>query len=270
MLNPLALVRSMLNDAKAARYLAWRILVRDLNARYRQTLFGALWIFIPPIFVAIGLTFATRTKAIQIAATDLPYPVYVILSMSLWQAFTDAVNAPLQAIRESRSVLAKINFPREALLIARFVDVLISLAVRILLIVIVFLLYRVAVPPTGLLAIPATVTLVLLGFAIGLLLAPFGTLYQDINKGTAVVLSMMFFLTPIIYPPPQGDSIFARLVAWNPVTPILVTVRELATGAVLSAGTPYLVLSIAAVVGILIAWVLYKVSLPFVIERLSS
>lgn len=268
--RPGLLFRHMLRDLAAARYLAWRILVRDLKARYRQTLLGSLWIVIPPIFVAIGLTFATRTKVIQIAATDLPYPVFVILSMSLWLTFTEAVNAPLQAINESRSVLAKISFPREALLIARFADVTTSLLVRMLLVAAVFLWYRIAVTPLGLLAIPATFSLVLFGFAVGLLLAPFGTLYHDIIKGTPIVLNIMFFLTPVVYPTPQGDNIFAQLVNWNPVTPLLVTVRELATGVPLSAGTGYLVLSIVAVLGLFLAWVLYKVSLPFVIERLSS
>jgi lipopolysaccharide transport system permease protein len=135
---------------------------------------------------------------------------------------------------------------------------------------VLFLWYGLKIAPMQLLAIPASLTLILFGFAIGLLLAPFGTLYHDIQKGTAVVLYMMLFLTPVVYPPPQGDSIFARVVNWNPVTPLLGTVRELATGTVLTSGTSYLVLCIVSILGLLVAWLLYKVSMPFVIERLSS
>jgi lipopolysaccharide transport system permease protein len=80
----------------------------------------------------------------------------------------------------------------------------------------------------------------------------------------------MLFLTPVIYPPPKGDNIFALIVAANPVTPFIVTIRELATDTVVTSGTAFFWLSATAVFGFLLAWVLYKVSLPYVIERLSS
>jgi lipopolysaccharide transport system permease protein len=268
--NPVALVRQMLRDAKAARYLAWRILVRDLKARYRQTLLGSLWIFIPPVFIAIGLTLATRTKVIQIAATDIPYAAYVIFSMSLWFTFVEAVNGPLNVIEQSRSLLARISFPHEALLIARFADVFVNFLVRVLLVIGVLLLFNIDLSPRALAAIPAALAVILFGFTIGLTLAPFATLYHDISKGTAIVLYLMLFLTPVIYPRPTGDNMFAAIVNANPLTPMIMTVRELATGAALTAGGAFLALTIVAVLGFFFAWLLYKVSLPFVIERLSA
>jgi lipopolysaccharide transport system permease protein len=260
----------MIRDLWTARYLAWRIFVRDLNARYRQTLLGFLWLFIPPLAVAIGLTLASRSGVISIAATDIPYPVYVVFCMSLWQTFVESVNAPLTAVQLARSVLTKIDFPHEALIVARFGDVLVGLAARLVLIVGVFALYGVSPPLSAFAAIPATFGLIFFGFGIGLLLAPFAALYHDLSRGMVTLLGLWLFATPVVYPVPATGGFFASLVRANPVTPLLVTVRELAVGAQLTFAGAFIAWCIVALLLIFVAWLVYKLTLPFVIERMSA
>jgi lipopolysaccharide transport system permease protein len=56
--HPLRMVRQMGRDLLASRELAWRLMVRDISAQYRQSLFGVLWAFVPPLITAATLTFA--------------------------------------------------------------------------------------------------------------------------------------------------------------------------------------------------------------------
>ena len=268
--HPLQLVRDMAADVWSGRYLAWRIFLRDLNARYRQTALGWLWIFIPPIVVAVGLTAANRAEVIRVAATDIPYPVYVLFSMTLWQTFSESLNAPLQAIYEFRAVLARINFQREALMLARLGDVLVSVCVRLVLVTVAFLWFGVSAPPSAVLALPALFALIFCGFAIGLLLAPLATLYLDLAKSSTIVLGFWLFISPVLYPVPQGAGTLATIVRWNPVTPLLVTVRELATGSPLTMLGGFLVVAALSVAAIFVAWITYRLALPYVIERLSA
>ena len=62
----------------------------------------------------------------------------------------------------------------------------------------------------------------------------------------------------------------ATLVRANPVTPLLVTVRELATSAPLTMAGQFVAVSAAVAAALLLAWVGYRVAMPYVIERLGG
>jgi lipopolysaccharide transport system permease protein len=130
-------------DLLASRELAWQLMVRDISAQYRQSFLGIFWAVIPPIVMAAGFTLASNSKVIAIGATDLPYPAYVMFSMTLWQTFVEALNAPVQAVAEAKQMLAKINFPREALILAKLGQVFFNFAIKLILIVGLFVWFQI-------------------------------------------------------------------------------------------------------------------------------
>jgi lipopolysaccharide transport system permease protein len=83
-------------------------------------------------------------------------------------------------------------------------------------------------------------------------------------------MAVWLFLTPVIFPTPT-TGLFATLVRLNPVTPLLVTVRELtiAPGAV-SNPLGFGWASGLALVLVLVGWLVYRITMPFVIERMSA
>ncbi|MBC7931040.1 MAG: ABC transporter permease [Rubrivivax sp.] len=267
--SPLALLAEMWHDLVASRELAWRLMLRDLSAQYRQSFLGVVWAFLPPIALAAGFTLAGDAKVINVAATELPYPAYVMLSMMLWQTFVESLNGPVQAVANAKQMLTRINFPREAIVLAKLGEVFFNFAVKLVLIVAVFVWYDVPVTRAAFLAPAALVTLIVLGTFLGLLLAPVGALYQDVANGLTVFTSLWLFLTPVVYPVPAVGT-FAAIVKANPVTPLLVTTRELATTGVVSDPYRFLAVSAAALVGLLVTWVIFRLAMPFVIERVSS
>jgi lipopolysaccharide transport system permease protein len=99
----------------ASRELAWRLMVRDIKARSRQSLLEASWAFLPPIVTALLFILLNREGLIKASSTDLPYPVFVIIGTVLWQLFTDSLNSPLNLVIANKPMLAKVNFPREGL-----------------------------------------------------------------------------------------------------------------------------------------------------------
>jgi len=268
--HPLQLFKEMGRDLLASRELAWQLMVRDISAQYRQSFLGIFWAVIPPIVMAAGFTLASNSKVIAIGATDLPYPAYVMFSMTLWQTFVEALNAPVQAVGEAKQMLAKINFPREALILAKLGQVFFNFAIKLILIVGLFVWFQIPVSWSAILAPVALIHLVMLGTFFGLLLTPFGALYQDFSKGLTLATGFWLFLTPVIYPVPSGSGIFGAIVKLNPVTPLLVTTRELATKGVVSDPQGFWVASLIAIVGLLLAWMVYRLAMPFVVERMSS
>lgn len=267
--HPIKLFKQMGQDLLAARELAWRLMVRDISAQYRQSFLGIAWAFLPPIVMAAGFSLAKDANVINVGATDLPYPAYVMFSTALWQTFVEALNGPVQAVSVAKPMLARVNFPREALILAKVGEVFFNFAIKLILIVALFLWFQVTVSWTVILAPVALIHLVLLGTFLGVLLAPLGVLYQDVSKGLTMITGFWLFLTPVIYPVPSQGT-FGSLVKLNPVTPLLVTTRELATTGVVSDPYRFWVVSIITLVGLLLTWVAFRIAMPFVVERVSS
>lgn len=267
--HPVDLLKQMWRDLLASRELAWRLMVRDISAQYRQSFLGIAWAFLPPIVMATSFTIASNAKVINVGVTDIPYPAYVMFSTALWQTFVEALNAPVQAVTSAKPMLARVNFPREALILAKMGEVFFNFAVKLILIVALFIWFRIPVGWTVILTPVPLIHLILLGTFIGILLAPLGVLYQDVSKGLTLITGFWLFLTPVVYPVPK-DGTFGFLVQMNPVTPLLVTTRELATTGVVSEPYGFWVVSTLTLVGLVLTWVVFRLAMPFVVERVSS
>lgn len=264
---PRQFMRSMIADLLASRELAWRLLVRNIRAQYRQSLLGYLWVLLPALATTLIWVFLNKSQMLEIGETDIPYPVYVLAGTLLWQGFVDALNRPIQQLRASELLLTKINFPRETLLMAGFGEVLFNFAIRVLLLLVVLVVFQVTVPLTIFLAPVGALALLALGGTLGLLLAPLGMLYPDVQRGLNIVVNLWFFITPVVYSPPTTwpGVLLAKL---NPVSPLLVTTRELlTTGRVSQGGNFLLVVSLMPVLFVA-GWVFYKLAMPHVIVRM--
>jgi lipopolysaccharide transport system permease protein len=267
--HPLQLLQAMGRDLLASRELAWRLLVRDIKAQYRQSILGIFWAFFPPIITAIALVVAKDAGAINIGKTQIPFAAYVMFSMSLWQTFIEALSGPIAAVGAAKPMLAKINFPREAIILAKLGEVFFNFGIKLILIVGLFIWFRISITWSVFLAPVAIIHLVVLGTAIGLLLAPLGVLYGDVGRAIPLLATPWLLLTPVIYPVPTKGW-FSVIVNLNPVTPLLVTARDLATSGVVADPLGFWIVSALAFVLLLLAWVLYRLAMPFIVERMSS
>ncbi len=267
--QPTVLIRQMWQDLLNSRELAWRLTVRDISTQYRQSFFGVIWAFIPPIFTVAGLTIATRTNIINFGETDLPYPLYVLLSTMLWRIFSGSLNSPIQALGEAKVILTRIKFPPEAVLLSKIGQLLFTFLIDLVLVSILAIWLQ-FIPSWTLILLPVgIVSLCILGMAIGMLIAPLACLYQDISNGLALIMRVWFFVTPVIYPVPDEGPL-RLLTTINPVTPLLVTSRELATTGQLSMSLPFWIVSALSGCVLILAWLLFRLSIPFVVERTSA
>ncbi len=267
--KPGLLLQSMWRDLKASRELAWRLFVRDISARYRQSLLGVFWSFLPPIITGLVFIILQSKKVDNFGETDIPYPVFVLVGTTLWQLFSESLNAPLKSVQMAKSMLAKINFPREALIVSAFYGVFFNLLIKSVILVGIFLLFRVQATWGLLLAPLAIVMIILLGMTIGLLLTPLGMLYTDIVSGLAVITQLWFFVTPVVYPPPQSFP-YSLVATLNPVSPLLIGARDLATKGTLANTEAFLVVSGFMFAALFFGWVIYRAAAPIIIERMSA
>ncbi len=267
--RPLQLVRGMLRDLLCSRELAWRLFVRNISAQYRQTILGYAWAFLPPIFTTLTFVFLNRENILHTTDTAVPYAAYVMVGTVLWQTFFDAMNSPLKLVATSKRMLAQVNFPREALIIAGIGEVLFNFVIRLSLVVAVLLWYAIEVPWTAALAPLGVLALVGLGLMLGILLVPIAVLYQDIERGLVIFLTLLFFLTPVVYTPPT-EGAAAWMAQVNPVSPLLVTTRELLLDSSVSYPGAFFLVTAITFALLLVGWLVYRLAMPFLVERIGA
>jgi lipopolysaccharide transport system permease protein len=268
--SPGVFLRELLHDVGACRGLAWRLFLRDLRAQYRQTLFGYVWAFLPPLATTAVWVLLQRAQVANFdAPADVPYVVFVLTGTLLWQVFVDALNMPLRSTEASKAMLAKISFPREALLLAGALEVGFNLFLRALLLAGVFAWFGVGVHPSLALVPLGVLGLFLLGAGLGLLLTPLGLLYGDVRRGLFMLTQFWFYLTPVIYQAPQtGLGSWVNVV--NPVAPLISASRDwLLVGATVH-GQAFAAYAVAGALLVGLGIVLLRVAMPFLIERMSS
>ena len=267
--HPLRLMRAIVADFVAGRHLAWRLFVRNIRGLYRQTLLGMFWAFLPPIANTAMWVFLRNAGVFQSGDTQVDATVYILTGMILWQAFIDAFQMPLQAINNNRNMLSKLNFPRESLLLVGAGEVFFDLLIRLTLLVPAFWLFGVLPQVTWILAPLAVVGLVLWGMSLGLLLMPFGALYQDVGRFISLLVPFWMIVTPIIYVPREDFP--GSLLNWlNPASPLLLVARDwllLGSTAHWQVGMLFALFTIPSLI---LGLVVYRISIPVLVERMNS
>lgn len=267
--NPIKMLQDMFRDLSAARELAWRLAVRDIKGQYRQAALGILWAFILPLANTVTWVFLNASGIVRVADTALPYAVYVFTGTMLWAIFMDALNAPLQQTNAARGMLAKLNFPREALILSGLYQTLFNGAIKIALVLVVLVLFGISLGPSLLLFPLAIASLILVGTALGLLISPVGLLYTDVGRALPLLMQFLMYLTPVVFPMPK-NGIAVTLLAINPLTPVILTARNWLTGQDATAWPAFLAVTLAALLLLGLVWIAYRLSLPIIVERMSA
>lgn len=269
LVRPGLLIKSMWDDLCASRELAWRLFVRNISAQYRQTMLGYFWAFMPPIATTLTFVFLKSSQILNFGDTEIPYPVYVMIGTLLWQVFLDALNSPIKIISASKSMLTKINFPREALILAGMGEVIFNFLIRLIIFAAVILWFKTPLYPTVFFAPIGIIALMLLGLMFGILLAPIAILFEDIQRGMITILSLWFFLTPVVYAVPQTGPA-ALLATYNPVSPLLITARDWILIGTTGSLMPFVIVSSGVFILSVIGWILYRLAMPHIIARIGS
>ena len=267
--HPARLLSEMFHDLLASRELAWRLFVRDTRAQYRQSVLGYVWAFVPPLVAGLPFIFLNSQGVVGIKGTSIPYPAYAMIGTILWQVFVDALITPLKTVVAAKPMLARINFPREAILLSALGQVIFSFLVRLVLLVGVFVWFRI-VPPTTILLVPfGVLSLMIVGFMIGVAATPIGILYTDVPQLIPIIAMFFMFLTPVLYPPAER-GIAASLAKWNPLSPLIIVSRDWLTTGYSGHSVAFFLVSTSALALLFAGWVMYRLALPHVVARIGN
>lgn len=267
--RPFTMVREMCRDVVSGRGLAWRLAVRDIKAQYRQAFLGLLWALILPLANTAAWVFLNLSGIVSVAETDIPYPLFVFTGTMLWSIFMDALNAPLSQAIAAKPMLAKIDFPRESLIVSGILQTLFNSGIKVVLLVMTLFLFGIR-PDWHLVLLPAGVlSLILAGTVFGLLVTPVGLLYTDVGKGLPLIMQFAMFVTPVVFPMPAAGPA-ASIFQYNPLTPLLLSTRQWLVGLPAGEVVSFVLINLSLLLVLAIIGLVFRLAMPILIERMGS
>ncbi len=265
-LSPGKLLKESLQDIYKSRFLARQLAERDIKAQYRQSYLGLIWAFITPLATAAVWVFLNMSGTIRVTDTGIPYPVFAFSGTLLWSIITEAINSPTTSTNAAKGLLSKINFPKEALIISGIYKLLFNSSVKIFLLIAFVFLFGIGFHWSLLLLPLVILSAVLFGVTIGLFLTPISMLYKDVGKIVSMGFSFLMYITPVVYAIPE-TGIMRAIMLVNPFTPVILTGRDLLVGSQPEYLTYYLIVMGGCIPLFFIALVMYRVSIPILVER---
>jgi lipopolysaccharide transport system permease protein len=268
-LNLTQILKDSLKDIYTSRFLAKQLASRDIKSQYRESLLGIFWAFVTPLSTALVWIFINNSGAVALDDTGVPYALFVFSGTLMWSTLTDAINMPMMITKGSMGIMSKINFPKEALLISGFYKLLYNSSFKILLLVFFFIFFSVSLS-WNMLFFPLTFfILIMAGMTLGLLITPLGMLYNDVSKFIALALRFVMYVTPVVYTIPE-TGIMKTLMEWNPLTPLILINRNVLLGLDILYLDYFIWIAVLMIPFLLLALVIYRISIPVIVERFSA
>jgi ABC-type polysaccharide/polyol phosphate export permease len=199
--------------------------VRELKLRYQDTALGFIWSLLKPLLLGLVLYFALK-QVVRIDVKD--YQLVLISALFPWVWFQTSVLLAAPVISHNGNLIKKIHFPRYVLPFATVTNNMVHflLALPVIAIFVVASGYRPSA--AWLIGIPM-LTLVELVLLLGVVLfvSSLNVYFRDLEHLVEVFLSLMFYVTPIIYPLDKVPERYQNLLLLNPMASLIEAWRDL-------------------------------------------
>ena len=231
-------------------FLLKELVKRDFQGRYAGSLLGFVWSFVQPLWMLLLFTFVFSTvmKVPLTGSRTENFPVFLFCGLLPWMALQEGVLRASTAITDNASLVKKLRFPAEILVLAVVLAALMHEAIAVLIFLGVLAFLRELTwggLPLLLLAVPLQIALTL---GLGLLLSSLHVFFRDTAQILSLVFSGWFYLTPIVYPLNLVPPRFLGWIELNPLASLVELYRQAFLGRELAVVPGTGILALSAVV----------------------
>lgn len=208
---------------------------RNIVVQYKQTILGPLWYVIQPALTVIMYMVVFGGIA-GIPTDGVPQPLFYLAGVCMWQYFADCLNSTSNTFVKNAGIFGKVYFPRLVMPLSDVISNLLRFSIQFGLFVVVYVAYAfvgsAACPNWYALLFPVLVALMAgLSLGFGILISSMTTKYRDLQILFTFIVQLWMYATPIVYPlsTVAGKTVAGfdlyRIMALNPVTPVIETFK---------------------------------------------
>lgn len=188
----------VLKDLYTYRELLSVLVWKALATRYKQAYLGVAWSVLKPVMLM--LIFVLVRAFVGIDSGDIPYPVLTFAALLPWTFFQESVSESSNSVVANAHLIKKIYFPRELFPLTAILTRLVDLAISFGILAALMAWYRV-VPTATVLWVPALILYTMLtALTLALATAAINVYYRDIGQAVPIMLSLLMYVSPVIYP----------------------------------------------------------------------
>jgi ABC-2 type transport system permease protein len=211
-----------------SRNLLRNFVSRDLSVRYKGSALGILWSLLNPLMMM--LVFTAVFSVLLRFSSSLPkghYPIWFLAGFLPWSFLATALPLGTSSLVANGALIQKVYFPREVLPLSMTIANLINFGIAVALLL-PFAAWTVGISVLGVIVlIPITAALFLFAAGLVMLCSALNVYFRDVEFLLGIVLTVWFYLTPIIYP--LTNPAVARHARWfdlNPFVPFSEAYRD--------------------------------------------
>lgn len=220
--------RPALNLIREHRGLIHSMVQRDLTSRYKGSLIGLMWTVITPaVMITIYTVIFSGIFGAKFGAEGghLRFAAYLFCGMLPWIAISDGIQRSTTVLTDNVNLVRRVVFPLEVLPANLALSALVQQLLGTIVLLLVALLMQRTLHPTVLLIPVLLVPQLLMTLGISWLMASLGVFIRDMTHVNQLMLQMLMYLTPILYPENLIPAGYRWLVDLNPLAPLIRSYR---------------------------------------------
>jgi len=180
------------------RELIYFLVWRDVKVRYKQTLLGAAWAILKPLFSMV-VFYIIFGRLAQVPTDNAPGPVFYFAGLLPWVLFQDGVSKAGGSLVAGSHLITKVYFPRLAIPLSSVLSGVVDFALAFGVLLGMMVAFKVSVGP-AVWMLPFFLILALLAaLGVGLWLSAMNVAYRDIGYVTPFIIQAWMYASPVAY-----------------------------------------------------------------------
>ena len=236
-------LQELWNYRELIYFFAWR----DIKVRYKQTVLGALWAIIQPVFTMIVFTILFGRLA-KMPSEGVPYPIFSFAALLPWNYFATTLSQASSSIVRSSQLIKKVYFPRLAIPISTVLSGAVDFGISFLVLLCMMLYFGIS-PTWKIVWLPFLLLLAtVMGLGTSFWLTSLNVKFRDVSYTVPFLTQMWMFFTPIIYPSSVLPEPWRTVYALNPLAGVIEGFRWALLGTTTQPGLMLIVSSAMALI----------------------
>lgn len=207
-----------------------KLTLREIKARYKQSFLGLFWVVLNPFFQMLIMSFVFSNILGRLADITVPYPVFLYAGLLPWTFFNLSLGSSMDVFNQNSSLIKKIYFPRQILVLSTMLAKAFDFVLASLIFFGLMVYYGVPFSWYILLFIPIYILHFIFTYSLALLLASLNLFYRDIQYLFNLVLTLWFYLTPILYSVEFFPERYRWIFKFNPMSVFINAYRQVLLG----------------------------------------
>ncbi len=235
-----------LGDLWSYRELLYFLTWREVKVRYKQTVLGASWALLQPLFTMLVFSLFLGRLA-KVPSDRMPYPLFCLAGLVPWSFFSNGLSQSANSLVSNSNLITKVYFPRLAIPVSAVLSGAIDFAISFVMLVAIMAFYR---QPLSLRIVYLPLFFLLAfvtALGVGLWLSALNVEYRDVRYVLPFLTQFWMFSTPIAYPSSLLDEPWRSIYGLNPMVGVVEGFRWTMFPTIEASSTMITVSSISAV-----------------------